>query len=158
MDIQARRGRHTGRVQAIGLQPRNGRKHGRIVVVRGQNIAQPPADHIRRTGAAQMTAAAHRIRRAQNDPIPGVTRRLEHPLVHREFGDACAMMAEEVAGFGLAVVMAEHGCRAVARQVLEVLEIDFADQGPDDEGEDIAEPLPTAEMPLRLTHGARRSH
>ncbi len=51
-----------------------------------------------------------------------------------------------------------NACRAVARQVLEVLEIDFADQAPDDEGEDIAEPLSTAEMPLRLTHGARRSH
>ena len=51
-----------------------------------------------------------------------------------------------------------NACRAVARQVLEVLEIDFTDHGTDDEVEDAVERLPAAEMPLRLTQGARRNH
>ena len=51
-----------------------------------------------------------------------------------------------------------NACRAVARQVLEVLEIDFNDHSLDDEANDDAERLPAAEMPLRLTQGARRSH
>ena len=51
-----------------------------------------------------------------------------------------------------------NACRAVARQVLEVLEIDFTDHGTDDEADDAVERLPAAEMPLRLTQGARRNH
>ena len=46
----------------------------------------------------------------------------------------------------------------VTRQVLEVLEIDFTDHGTDDEADDAVERLPAAEMPLRLTQGARRGH
>jgi len=51
-----------------------------------------------------------------------------------------------------------NACRAVARQVLEVLEIDFTEQGAEDETSAAMETLPAAEMPLRLTHGARRPH
>ncbi|HHW64696.1 MAG TPA: hypothetical protein GX403_12260, partial [Rhodocyclaceae bacterium] len=51
-----------------------------------------------------------------------------------------------------------NACRAVARQVLEVLEIDFNDHGPEIEAEENVERLPAAEMPLRLTQGARRTH
>ena len=51
-----------------------------------------------------------------------------------------------------------NACRAVARQVLEVLEIDFTDHGTGDEVDDAVERLPAAEMPLRLTQGARRNH
>ena len=51
-----------------------------------------------------------------------------------------------------------NACRAVARQVLEVLEIDFTDHGGEDEAIAAIERLPAAEMPLRLTHGARRQH
>ncbi len=50
-----------------------------------------------------------------------------------------------------------NACRAVARQVLQVLEIEFIDH---DEIEHIGEtePLPDTEMPLRLAGGARRAH
>lgn len=51
-----------------------------------------------------------------------------------------------------------NACRAVARQVLEVLEIDFTEQVAEDETATAMETLPAAEMPLRLTHGARRPH
>lgn len=51
-----------------------------------------------------------------------------------------------------------NACRAIARQVLEVLEIDFVDDAPEFEVEEPVERLPAADMPLRLTQGARRSH
>ena len=51
-----------------------------------------------------------------------------------------------------------NACRALARQVLEVLEIDFADTYAEDERDAEGERLPAAEMPLRLSHGARRPH
>ncbi len=50
-----------------------------------------------------------------------------------------------------------NSCRAVARQVLQVLEIDFAD-APEDDEIDTVERLSPAEMPMRLTSGMRRSH
>lgn len=51
-----------------------------------------------------------------------------------------------------------NACRAVARQVLEVLEIDFAEAGVGDEADHETEHLPAAEMPLRLSQGLRRAH
>lgn len=51
-----------------------------------------------------------------------------------------------------------NACRAVARQVLEVLEIDFTDTGLDEEVAQTVERLPAAEMPLRLSQGQRRAH
>ncbi len=51
-----------------------------------------------------------------------------------------------------------NACRAVARQLLEVLEIDFIDHEEDAPGEAQEEHLPPAEMPLRLGSGARRPH
>ncbi|HRP22732.1 MAG TPA: hypothetical protein PLF79_08520 [Thauera sp.] len=51
-----------------------------------------------------------------------------------------------------------NACRAIARQVLEVLEIDFIDDGQEYEVEETVERLPAADMPLRLTQGVRRSH
>ena len=51
-----------------------------------------------------------------------------------------------------------NACRALARQVLEVLEIDFAETYAEDERDAEGERLPAAEMPLRLSHGARRPH
>ena len=50
-----------------------------------------------------------------------------------------------------------NACRAVARQVLQVLEIDFTDHE-DVEHISATEPLPATEMPLRLASGARRAH
>jgi len=51
-----------------------------------------------------------------------------------------------------------NACRAVARQLLEVLEIDYIDHEEDAPGEAQEEHLPPAEMPLRLGSGARRPH
>ena len=51
-----------------------------------------------------------------------------------------------------------NACRAVARQLLEVLEIDFIDHNEDTAGEEQDERLSPAEMPMRLVGGARRSH
>lgn len=51
-----------------------------------------------------------------------------------------------------------NACRAVARQLLEVLEIDFIDHNEDTSGEEQDERLSPAEMPMRLVGGARRSH
>lgn len=51
-----------------------------------------------------------------------------------------------------------NACRAVARQVLEVLEIDFSEAAFDEEEIDDVERLPPADMPLRLANAARRSH
>ena len=51
-----------------------------------------------------------------------------------------------------------NACRAIARQVLQVLEIDFSETTVDEELIDEVEPLPAAEMPLRLANAARRSH
>jgi hypothetical protein len=50
-----------------------------------------------------------------------------------------------------------NACRSIARQVLQVLEIDFAEAA-DDEHLDDVEPLPATERPLRLAGAARRSH
>lgn len=50
-----------------------------------------------------------------------------------------------------------NSCRAVARQILQVLEIDFADT-PDEDEIDKLERLSPAEMPMRLTSTLRRSH
>ena len=50
-----------------------------------------------------------------------------------------------------------NACRAVARQLLEVLEIDFIDQDEEHIGEGQEERLSAAEMPLRLG-GVRRPH
>lgn len=50
-----------------------------------------------------------------------------------------------------------NACRAIARQVLEVLEIDFSARAEAEEEPDEVERLPAAEMPLRLTSGPRRS-
>ena len=51
-----------------------------------------------------------------------------------------------------------NACRAVARQLLEVLEIDYIDHEEDAPGEAQEEHLPPAEMPLRLGSGTRRPH
>lgn len=51
-----------------------------------------------------------------------------------------------------------NACRAVVRQLLEVLEIDYIDHEEDAPGEAQEEHLPPAEMPLRLGSGARRPH
>jgi len=51
-----------------------------------------------------------------------------------------------------------NACRAVARQLLEILEIDFIDHEEDVSGEAQGERLPPAEMPLRLGSGTRRPH
>ena len=50
-----------------------------------------------------------------------------------------------------------NACRAVARQLLEVLEIDFIDQDEESVGDAHEERLSAAEMPLRLG-GVRRPH
>jgi len=51
-----------------------------------------------------------------------------------------------------------NACRAVARQLLEVLEIDYIDHEEDAPGDAQEEHRPPAEMPLRLGSGARRPH
>ncbi len=51
-----------------------------------------------------------------------------------------------------------NACRAIARQVLEVLEIDHATSGVSDGDADHTEPLSPADMPMRLNYGERRSH
>ncbi|CAM5467023.1 hypothetical protein [Thauera mechernichensis] len=51
-----------------------------------------------------------------------------------------------------------NACRAIARQVLEVLEIDFVDDTGLYDLEQASEQLPAADMPLRLAHNDRRSH
>ena len=51
-----------------------------------------------------------------------------------------------------------NACRALARQLLEVLEIDFVDQVDDAPDSGQTERLPAAEMPLRLAHNLRRAH
>ncbi len=51
-----------------------------------------------------------------------------------------------------------NACRAVARQLLEVLEIDFVDHEEEDTGVEQEERLSPAEMPLRLAGSTRRAH
>lgn len=51
-----------------------------------------------------------------------------------------------------------NACRAIARQVLEVLEVDFSEQTIDDEDAGQVERLSPAEMPMRLATNARRPH
>jgi chromosome partitioning protein len=51
-----------------------------------------------------------------------------------------------------------NACRAVARQVLQVLEIDFAENTGLDEHNSDSAPLPASEMPMRLANPPRRSH
>lgn len=51
-----------------------------------------------------------------------------------------------------------NACRAIARQVLEVLEIDVADSAATRDEPETVETLPAAEMPMRLASGARRPH
>ncbi|MBV2264516.1 MAG: hypothetical protein KUL79_13330 [Thauera sp.] len=51
-----------------------------------------------------------------------------------------------------------NACRAVARQLLEVLEIDFIDHDEEPAGTEQDERLSAAEMPMRLAGGARRPH
>lgn len=51
-----------------------------------------------------------------------------------------------------------NACRAVARQLLEVLEIDFIDHDEEPSGAEQDERLSAAEMPMRLVGGPRRPH
>ncbi len=51
-----------------------------------------------------------------------------------------------------------NACRAIARQVLEVLELDHAASGALNGEADNTEPLSPADMPMRLNYSERRSH
>jgi hypothetical protein len=51
-----------------------------------------------------------------------------------------------------------NACRAIARQVLEVLEVDFAEPAMEDDEMEPVERLSPAEMPMRLGVTMRRPH
>ncbi len=57
-----------------------------------------------------MAAAAHGVRGAEDDEIPGLARGDEHAVMHGEFGHPRAEGAVVGTGFGLAVIVAEHRC------------------------------------------------
>ena len=91
------------------MQAHHRAKHGGIVVVRSQDIAQATRDHVGSPRAAQMAAAAHGVGRAQNDRVSGFLGRKEDTLVHGEFGHFRAKRPVIAARFRLAVIMAQHG-------------------------------------------------
>lgn len=51
-----------------------------------------------------------------------------------------------------------NACRALARQVLDVLEVDFAEPAIEEDDIGVVERLSPAEMPMRLAPNARRPH
>ena len=98
---------------AVRPQPRHRGQNGWVVVIGGQDVAEPFGHHVRGPWRAEMATATRGVGCSKHDSVSRLAGRSGHLGIHREFGYPGTMPTIEVACLRLAVVVTEHrrpGC------------------------------------------------